>query len=698
MAFPADLAVVTLQAAFGADVTADPSTWAWTDVTSYWEASQPVTVRDGRSEGATQAEASEATITLDATDGAMMPEDARSPYWPDVDVGTPVWMVINAGAGDYDLVAGFISGLVPSWPQRSRYCCWVTITVRGLLDRLGRGQSPLLVPLQRAILADTPVAYWPLSDGEDSTQAGSGLVSGTPMTVTGTPDWAEADGPAGAPDRYVTVRSDDTQLGTLSAPVVMADGDEWTVECWALAPTVSTGGHAALFEVTTSHPTYPTWTVYVDEPGTVTLTVSSPIHSSTNMPLAALTNTWTYVRVHAYPDGYGGMNAVLTVNGTSSLGGFSGLPGAIRRVSTTSPWMEWWYGSGGVASVSLAHLAAYAGEPSSHYQAGLGFAGEAASTRISRLCTEEGVPVTVTAGDSEPMGAQPSATFLNLLRECEAADGGRLGEDGFALAYRPRSSLYAQTPVLDLDGALTPVCAPFEPRRDLSKLRNEWKITRSNGSSAVYADTDNQERRGRLDDSATINVATDGVLLNHAGWRVGVGTVRGLRYPGLSVDLGRHPEVIATWQDLALGDRIQASNLIHQHPLDPIDQIIEGRSQTLTGRTRWTATMVTSPASPYEVGIYDDAGSRYDTAGSELGVGVDADDTTWSIATTTGPVWSTTATPYDLMAGGERVTVTAMVGTSSPQTATVVRAVNGVTKSHAAGTAVRLAAPVRYGL
>ena len=39
------------------------------------------------------------------------------------------------------------------------------------------------------------------------------------------------------------------------------------------------------------------------------------------------------------------------------------------------------------------------------------------------------------------------------------------------------------------------------------------------------------------------------------------------------------------------------------------------------------------------------------------------------------------------------MTVTAITGASSPQTFTVVRAVNGIAKSHPAGTTVSLAAP-----
>jgi len=69
-------------------------------------------------------------------------------------------------------------------------------------------------------------------------------------------------------------------------------------------------------------------------------------------------------------------------------------------------------------------------------------------------------------------------------------------------------------------------------------------------------------------------------------------------------------------------------------------------------------------------------------------------DTSLLVAST-GTLWSTDSADYpvDVMVGGERMTVTGVSGASSPQTFTVIRSVNGVVKSHAAGTAVSLVDP-----
>jgi hypothetical protein len=340
-----------------------------------------------------------------------------------------------------------------------------------------------------------------------------------------------------------------------------------------------------------------------------------------------------------------------------------------------------------------------------HYQAGRGYTGEPAAERIARLCSEEGVPVAVTAGPSEPMGPQPAGALLALLRECEAADSGRLGEAGWGLSYRPRSTLYNQAVALTVDGARGEVADPFSPTKDLQRRRNEWKISRPNGSSAVYADEADQQR-GRLDDSATLNVATDDVLVHHAQWRVGLGTVGGYRYPSLSTDLGRHPGLITAWQALQLGDRVQAVNLVRQHPLGVVDQLIEGRRQTVSGRTAWSVTLITSSARPYTVWVVEGAGNlgRLDASASTLAVaaaaGQPGDTAVLSIATTSGPLLTTSAgdLPIDCVLNGERVIVTAIVGATSTQAVTVTRGVDGWTKAHPVGAALRLWQPGQLAL
>ena len=103
------------------------------------------------------------------------------------------------------------------------------------------------------------------------------------------------------------------------------------------------------------------------------------------------------------------------------------------------------------------------------------------------------------------------------------------------------------------------------------------------------------------------------------------------------------------------------------------------------------------------MGIYDDVSyGRADTDGSTLHANASSGATSITVDTTdaTTPLWTTAAAdfPLDIAIGGERITVTNITGSSSPQTFTCTRAVNGVTKAHTAGDDVRLWFPPVWGL
>lgn len=304
------------------------------------------------------------------------------------------------------------------------------------------------------------------------------------------------------------------------------------------------------------------------------------------------------------------------------------------------------------------------------------------------------------------MGPQPVDTTVAILQECERTDLGRLSEAGWGVLYRPRTTLYNQAAALEVDTADQQLGDPFSPRRDLSLIRNEWEVSRQGGATVVYLDADSQSR-GRFQDSATINPDSDAALATQAQARVGIGTVPGYRYPTLSFDLARHPTLLAAWQVLQLGDRVKVYNAdVIGHPPGVIDQLVEGRVQTIHGRRSWQVTMVTSPAEPYTVGVLEGTGGdtfpplRADTSSSVLAQAYGATETSLSIATPSGPLLSTSAGDYpcDVEIFGVRIRVTAVTGGSSPQTATVVRGIDGWDKPLPAGSPVRLWRPARLAL
>jgi hypothetical protein len=341
-----------------------------------------------------------------------------------------------------------------------------------------------------------------------------------------------------------------------------------------------------------------------------------------------------------------------------------------------------------------------------HQQGANGFVGERAADRIARLCGEESIPVEITGNpaETEPLGPQQPDTLLNLLTEAAEADGGTLGEqrDEIGLAYHARAADYNATPVLTLDYH-DQVAHPLHPTDDDQHVRNDVTVDRRDGSSArtvldsgpmsVQAPPDGV---GIYDEGVTLNVAADTQLNDQAGWRLHLGTVDEARWPLVKLKLHKHPDLIAAATTIAERSVIEITGLPAWLPPDDVRLIVDGYTEVIEP-LRWSLEFNTVPASPFRVGVLDDPVlGRLDTDGSTLAAPVDADDTSLSVATASGPLWTTSVPefPFDVRLGGEVVTVTNITGASSPQTFTVTRSVNGVTKSHAAGADVRLAQPL----
>ncbi|MGW3888883.1 hypothetical protein ACWD69_09350 [Micromonospora chokoriensis] len=80
---------IDVDAAFGADVHADPGTWSWTGLSSRLRA-VPISLRAGRSGSNSQVSPGTCAVTLINDDAALTPLHPISPYWPNVELGTPL--------------------------------------------------------------------------------------------------------------------------------------------------------------------------------------------------------------------------------------------------------------------------------------------------------------------------------------------------------------------------------------------------------------------------------------------------------------------------------------------------------------------------------------------------------------------------------------------------------------------------------
>ncbi|MGW2267062.1 hypothetical protein [Streptomyces koyangensis] len=535
------------------------------------------------------------------------------------------------------------------------------ITISGILRRLGQGQPPLRSTLRRRVPVGKPLAYWPLEDRAGATSAASGLDSGVPLTVSGL-RFGDATSLVSS-DALPTV----TAGARIRANVRAGAEDDWTVTMmYNLAQLPA--AESTILEFQTARGVWTSYRVTIAPDAVSVYGINDAGSSSSISRLVWVANSqfaggWRRLTVRAEPIG-----ASTTVRATwwfldggsrSGSGTFTGQAGAVSRIDTT-------FGDG-VAGMAIGHLSVMRWASTWVYtQADDGLVGETALARMRRLAEEERLPLSVIGIEaaSPAMGPQRIATFLDLVQECVDADGGILTELRGApgLQYRSRESLFNQRPAIVLDAQANEISSPFSPVLDDQRTRNRITVSREGGSSATVEDAESIAESGIYDSSTQLNVAYDTQLEALAGWRLHLGTVRGMRYPQVGADLAIAPRLIDGWLSVDSGTRIDVTGLPPQHPQGTVPLMVEGTTETITP-TRWTVRATCSPASPWTAGVVgDDQLGRVDTDGTVLAGPVSAADGAILTRVTAGPTWTRAASelPYVLNADGEEVTVTAV--------------------------------------
>jgi hypothetical protein len=620
------------------------------------------------------------------------------------DTAGRTWTLAGAAAiiqREYRVVAE-----ASSWPPRwdeSGQDVYVPMEAAGVLRRLGQGAKPLASPLRRRIpQVGAPVAYWPMEEGREATQAYSPVTGVAPLNVTGF-DFA----------------ADDTLLGSaplprLTAPASMAGSvptytgtGQWMVAAvfyFAAAPasstrmlTFTTTGTAqkVLLEVDAT-------SILLEGYTAAGATVFSILTPSGGY---GFFGAWTRLEITAEQSG---ASTRFRVGWVDVSGGGYGADDTVAATAGTVTGISTDFGPL-AADLRLGHLGVFASSATSVYDnADDGWLGEDADSRIRRLCLEEGVPVTAETALTD-MGSQRAASLLTLLGECAASDLGVLHEDRErpGLRYKARASFYNQPVQLTLDYSQAGhVAPPLEPVDDDQRVRNDRTVTRVGGSSARSVDTTSALSVlapplgvGTYDDAQTLSLATDRQPEGVAAWLLLLGTWDEARYPTVHINLAAAPALISNVLALEIGDRIQIINPPTWLPPGPIDLIVEGYTEVIGHPNSWDVVLNCSPAGPWSVAVADDVVlGRANTSGSTLVSGVTSTATALSVATTSGPLWSATAAPFNIKCGGEVMTVTAVSGASSPQTFTVTRSVNGIVKAQLASAAIAVAQPARAAL
>lgn len=598
------------------------------------------------------------------------------------------------------------TGEVAEWPaERSNpFDARTSIEAAGVTRRLGQGSPPEDSILYRAITTQTnaPVAYWPCEDGANATTFASGI-GGPDMSFTGVPELAtNTDFVASNPL---------PELGTASTSGVVpfyTAGTETQVRLLLGIPDAGAtdGARIIVFETTGS---VRFWGLYYVAGGsgglkfTANAATGPEVLASGTLGFAVngALNRLSIELTQSGADVSWGISSIIPGGAAGAVGPFTLAGHTVGRVTGVyvGP-------NGGIAlpaATPFGHITVQADIDSIFTLDDelAAYAGEAAGNRISRLAGEAAVTFTWsgTSLAATPMGPQKPGGALSVIQSGEYANQGFLSETrgDLALVYVMRADLYNRAAALTLDYAAGDLTRLFKAVDDDRHTANDVTARRVDGSSArVTIDTGPMSIQAPPnginpypDAPPAVNVQTDALLPDWAGWRALLGTVEESRYPQLYLNLAS-PSVGDRAMDLDIGDRITIDNATEAFVYDQISQLVLGYTEALS-TFEHRLTVNCTPELPYQIAEANLAGVKADSDTSTLNAGVNSSATSLSVAVT-GTLWTTSAgqMPISIKIGGEVMSVTAISGASSPQTFTVTRSVNGVTKSHAAAAPVRL--------
>ncbi|WP_328426046.1 hypothetical protein [Streptomyces sp. NBC_00443] len=520
-----------------------------------------------------------------------------------VDATGLTWTLSNGAAISNKRVR--FHGEYSDWPDR-----WSgagrLITVEGagagLLRRLNQGKKPLASTLRRRVPSFSPVAYWPMEEGSDATQAYS-PISGVRVLKASGFDWAADDTLPGSSPLPVLQTG-----GKFAAPVPAAAAGTWQVELvynLATMPVAET----TLFEVrsagTARRVRVRVATNLVRIEGLDADDQQVFMDFST---APQFTGAWNRLQIRAVQSGgnvqYSARWIIIGGTGFTVAATIAASPGYVTEVRSD-------FGAG-LDGMSFGHLAVFTQETDQPFNAAdQAFAGEEAGTRLRRLSVESGIPISVSGviSDQARVGPQRPGTLLELLEQCAAADGGILVEDKekVGLRYRGRASQYNQAPALTLAYGSREL-AHIEPEPDDVDVRNDVTVNRVGGSSGQaellvgpLSVQDPPDGIGRYDDSVDLNLYDDSQAEPMAAWLLHLGTWDEARYPSVTVRLHRAPELIPAVLDLSEGDLIRITDLPDWLPPGPLDLLVVGYTERL-GIHTWEIDFVCAPAGPYQVG------------------------------------------------------------------------------------------------
>lgn len=610
---------------------------------------------------------------------------------------------------DFTVTAFEFSGAVVSWPldwDITGNNSWAAITAAGILRQLRQGTNPVQSPLRRQLSGTADKrGYWPMEDGSASKSFSSQVSTNQPATFVGVTPAQDNTLPGGGPAPTVT----DAAGGNITASVKLGNGGTGMAVMFLMKVNALPGAKTRFARIRTSRGPVPIWDLSFDASNIYTEGLASDgtvVTSATNLLSPLDPTEWFAWQLETDNSSTPGNTDWSSITYQINDPIFYAQTGTVAGGTNTIPS---WIQLSGPQGTAFAHLWSGANTlpfvTNAFAQVANGFNGELAADRFARVCGEAGIPFIVQPGTSEKMGPQSKGGTLAILQACAKADYAVIAERGSGLEFIPRSARWNAAIRMTLVKSNGEIDKIPKPVRDDQRLVNKFTMSRTDGGSVTYEDTVSTGRVGTWEDSDTVNVWDDSVLVNHAAWRVNVGTVKNMRWPSIGVNFGRNRLLIPFWRARRYGFRLAVTTALGQLTGNEPDVVVEGFNAQLWPNG-WTADLNATSGKVWRSAVSDDTGiyGRVDSDACTTTALVNSTTLSIPITTTAGQLkWDNTAGLWsggvDFNVGGERVTVTSITnGAGQAQTLNAtVRGVAGYAASHPSGSAVSLWDPPVVG-
>ncbi len=578
-----------------------------------------------------------------------------------------------------------------------------------LLQRLGTSQTQVQSPIYLNQIQSDPTGYWTFEDGSTATRAGAASrdtasASATSITFQAADDLPGSDGVAQFASGGAFTRGfarNTATTGTASFLMFLKFG-------------TSPGSTVQVFSnVVVGSSTVNWWRIETDGASFSIRAFAADGTSLLNSPITLGTGVsiteWLALRLELTTSGGNiAWAAAWHQVGQSTIWGGSGtIAGTVGRFASFTI-----SGSAANTDMYFAHAVIHTqltNIGSSEFGAAAnGHIGETFSERFRRIC--EGASITPDLDgwemDTSRLGRQPIDTPLNILKDGARVDGGILlgsRRQPNAITYITRGRIQQQTSVVTLlHDTSSHLAATPKPVFDSIGVANDVTVTRPGGGFSRRVVTDGKlgtDSIGTVPGGGEYNVETDADTEIVAGWVANIGTAEDKRFPEIKVQLNRSETLLGSTVGQAIlaidaGRYLTIDNLPAGQRPDAVEQLIQGYTETHSNK-QWEIVFNGTPYAPWRAGIIEGAlePPRFVAASTTVNDATSSATSLTFVTATDSARWvlaadlATTPFPFDVMIAGERMTITAITGSTNTQTVTVTRSVNGVVKAIAGSPA-----------